>query len=897
MKISELFSKKEAATFAAEPIDPRVLPGPEECNCADLFLGNEAAEIKAQAERGTLNKTQFHKNIYGRILDVLFRTSDRSAAKETLAQMKRRTPAANEEWERHLLMHADGAGISHRDHGIKDTELGKKYVQGRSLALNATQNVGESDYDENNCGPCGQYLETLKGLARKYQDELIRRTDDLPPEQKPYGVMSARGLFQQVWDNWTKRNPHPEVHGSFVEQGNRILSDWEKHSADEHGVSLDPYKSLVHTPVVDDTDGSKLESVYKEFEGASNKADEDAEEAERKLNRQIAPYFPPVRRDTGYEPDMSLYYAEEPTNPDVLMTQNKAREIGQNLQQQGLLSMGVEPFGGRQVEVIQTPKAVSIRNLEGRNFTYNRQPRRDITRRDVAPTPSMPSDKPAETRPEIIQTWTNYKTDKGGCSYCKGNSTQCNGWHADDMSEFYAVPREDAYLFQMAGMKPKVKDYKMDLWRYQNQPTHEITGYEDVPRMEYKTKEVERPAAMIRIKMRSRNGVTVYSDPFHENAEDPVKLTVWKGTDSQGVQRQWLQSPEGHRFDSYEPVTDEHGNPTFHPTEKVKEHVTDIESGPRPVLNEDGTPVVDRNPIITRIPEERRIPEPKSDYESQYNQALEIAYPGMPREEALGALREEHQARIKPYTEKQVKTTSYKKEDIMSSFNSRYAGALSDITNAVINHVSTHGTDGLRQVAHHVMDYAMGDRHSTGPTGATGATGPSGFMGTPCPYASDHQMPHDVQLQACDQWRDQQINKAVQSSEQSGGGGNLTFGNLLEGIGALTVGIPAMMGIGHLYNKGKDVVRSQLGIGGQHTRPRGQQAEPPIDPKDPEMALRYLEKWDREKKQGSFSSRFAAEKKGTPCEKCGKHCANKVECKSNQDDRRRQQAADSAFND
>jgi hypothetical protein len=34
-----------------------------------------------------------------------------------------------------------------------------------------------------------------------------------------------------------------------------------------------------------------------------------------------------------------------------------------------------------------------------------------------------------------------------------------------------------------------------------------------------------------------------------------------------------------------------------------------------------------------------------------------------------------------------------------------------------------------------------------------------------------------------------------------------------------------------------------------------------------------------------------------PCEKCGKYCANDVECKSNVMERRRQQAADAAFND
>jgi hypothetical protein len=43
---------------------------------------------------------------------------------------------------------------------------------------------------------------------------------------------------------------------------------------------------------------------------------------------------------------------------------------------------------------------------------------------------------------------------------------------------------------------------------------------------------------------------------------------------------------------------------------------------------------------------------------------------------------------------------------------------------------------------------------------------------------------------------------------------------------------------------------------------------------------------------GSFNERFAAEKK--PCPDCGKSCKDKVECKSNQDERRRQNAAENS---
>ena len=46
MKLLELFRPRQAA-FAAEPLDPTMIPSHSACNCADILLGDHAAEVKA----------------------------------------------------------------------------------------------------------------------------------------------------------------------------------------------------------------------------------------------------------------------------------------------------------------------------------------------------------------------------------------------------------------------------------------------------------------------------------------------------------------------------------------------------------------------------------------------------------------------------------------------------------------------------------------------------------------------------------------------------------------------------------------------------------------------------------------------------------------------------------
>jgi len=202
----------------------------------------------------------------------------------------------------------------------------------------------------------------------------------------------------------------------------------------------------------------------------------------------------------------------------------------------------------------------------------------------------------------------NYKRE--GCTKCGDPS--CDGWHAKDQSDLRMIPRQDAFLFQKAGIDPDLsahKAYKDKLHEYKNQPTHRTTdmGFS----------EIEEPQFQV-VPLRNEKGEHV-----HEEQELDLNGTLEGSSLPGGIKK--IQRPVFQRV----PVLDESGNHVV-----KKKQVRNLES------------------IL--IPESERIAPPsddefnkaKADYQASYDSALEKAYPGMGKEEALGKLAEEHKQRV-----------------------------------------------------------------------------------------------------------------------------------------------------------------------------------------------------------------------------------------------------------
>lgn len=649
MKLLELFRPRQAA-FAAEPLDPTMIPNHSACNCADILLGDHAAEVKAGLDSGG-NRRQFHQNIAGKILDIMFNSPDRSEAKGILGKIKRTQPSPNpaEEWERHLLMHLDGAGITHRDLGFNDNELSSEYIEGRELAGQAARAAEPTDYDTTHCGTCASYLTHLQDQARKFHSAINKGAENLPESQKPYAEMSTKGLFNRLWHSWTNKEPIKDDDHPIVAQGNDILRAWNAHSEQQHGSSLDPYAHLRNTPVVDDSTGNRFDNLYRKFEGMSPgwslTRRPDAPEMSETTRQDLESLFPyqDVYQE-GYSKDIT---PEERTEArglaDVMKQEGEMQEY--TLHGIGNAPKAIFPEGsmdpkameiaivkdkptGKEQEMLVEPRPIGYeegnvnapqRYIETENITgiqrgknYQTQRKSLDTETTYDPEHLTIDDrsgqsygvkhnwllKPVEYstelegRPEIKQTWTNHATE-GTCDHC--GKASCDGWHADDMTAIASIPREDAFLFQKAGIQPDLvahKKYQKDVRAYKSQPTHYDTG---------KVETVTRPVTTIH----------------------PVK----------GIQ----------------PVLDEKGNP-MHETFQVN--------------------------VMQEIPAEQRLSEPSAEeavgnYAKSYKQALETAYPGMSEEAARTALANEHQTETNRLESRRERyRTSSKKEDTMSKFNS-----------------------------------------------------------------------------------------------------------------------------------------------------------------------------------------------------------------------------------
>ena len=630
MKISELFSLKEASTFPAEFPDP---PQPQDCNCKDIFLGGQ--DIRDPLE--------FNKAALSGILSTMFGGGDKSV----LTKMRRANPAAQDEWQRHFISHMNAAGVTPSDLGFEDHEIGKRYRRGESVSNLAGHSVAEPyDYSSDNCGTCNSYLDTLKGMVRKHFEDTKRKIEDLPEAQKPYARDSVGRLFSGVWESWVSRKPASGVNEKLVERGNRILDKWNEHTIKDHEATLrtNPFK---YTPVAEDSTGELFNNVYDSVKGLpsgwSEGVRDDSLELSDKRNEQLNEMFP--YSDTN--------------NPAALLKpkevgQRDAFDLGKNMVSKGEISWQTIPRGkGRApLGIIDTERYTGY-GYPGENSDYMIERKPTNVVRSYDPKQDVRSllfDEPVHTgpRPEIMQAYENhtgtqcfngdcknpekcngdhevtyvsggdattgYKTKtktvnykRTGCTKCGDPS--CDGWHAKDQTDLGAIPRQHAFLFQKAGMMPDLAAHKEILRKLHE---HEMS-----------------------------KGVVPTGRTITRTVEEPDVDMV-----PHAIIEQWKELPDGQMSQ---------GSNKYEPFDET------IHSGLRTTL----LPVQKRDAAGNGLTRTRTIEEPeyapaepkpaptpeehakaRADYQASFDKALETAYPGMGREEALDSLGEEHQQRV-----------------------------------------------------------------------------------------------------------------------------------------------------------------------------------------------------------------------------------------------------------
>ena len=615
MKISELFTRKESSAFTTEPTNLIDLPSKNSCNCGKIF------GIAPTVEDGK----PFHKAVFGKILETMASGGDTSS----IEQMERTSPAAQNEWQSHFISHMNAAGVTPKDLGIEDDELGKNYLAGRGLANNTIQNLVNEpyDFDSDNCGTCNQYFGELKNHVRKYAEGATKSIASLPESQREMGKISVNNVLKNIWDSWKNKSRATGIKDEAIDVGNKIIDNWNKHSVDSHGVSLHP-DPIKHTPVVEDK-GDKLNVLYRNL-------------------RNLSPGWNFVKRDpkdtavTKNFDEIKVNWPHNDLKEDSLLKQKPKMEDGREMTQEDALTRyrRINPDG---ITTVKGPGGINRIQYEGPQFIghengkYYRKDMPATLEYNPADDPRAELfDEPVHTgdRPEIYQEYKNhtgtqcfngecknpekcngnhevtyvsggdattgYKTKtktvnykRTGCTKCGDPS--CDGWHEIDRSDLKMLPRQHAFLFQKAGVTPDLAAHKEILNKLHE---HEMSkGL--VPTGRTITRTVEEPDVDMVPHAIINNRAFLFDDTIPLVLR-PRLLPVQK--------------------------LDAAGN-GLNITRTIEEaELRPAEPDPAPTLEEHA--------------------KARADYQASFDNALDTAYPGVSREEALGLLDAEHRQRV-----------------------------------------------------------------------------------------------------------------------------------------------------------------------------------------------------------------------------------------------------------
>jgi len=433
-----------------------------------------------------------------------------------IEQMKRTSPNAQNEWQSHFISHMDAAGITPKDLGIEDKELGKNYLASRGFSNNVMQQqiIEPNDFNFDNCGTCDQYLGELKNHVRKYAKGAKKSISSLPESQREMGKISVENLLKKVWDSWENKSRATGVKDEAIDVGNKIIDNWNQHSVDSHGVSLHP-DPLVHTPVVEGKI-DKLKNFYRKIRNLPpgwEAVNNDEDTVVTKDFDKIEDMFPKNDRDAPIllKQKPKMKDGREMTPEDALTLYRMINPGGQTMvkgpggtdriEYEGPKFIGHEngkyyrkttpanqeyrPADDPRVELFTDPVHTGDRPeihkvYENHTGTqcFNRDcndPKHcngDHTFEVVAHVISIPTvyrdGKPVSFRSESIKEMQTVNYKREGCTKCY--KPNCDGWHVKDQPDLRMIPRQHAFLFQKAGIDPDLaahKEYQDKLHAYE----------------------------------------------------------------------------------------------------------------------------------------------------------------------------------------------------------------------------------------------------------------------------------------------------------------------------------------------------------------------------------------------------------------------------------------------
>ena len=241
MKLSEIFSRKEntheASTFSTQPtinfgVGTIGVPSHTSCNCARELLG--IGQDDDRAPRTPEQKQDFHKNILGHWLSMMFEKDDakrvRNASRLAELHLTNKPAQEDSEFANHFLMHLHGAGMTHKDLGFDEKDLGENYRSSQQAAdvTRAVALSAPTTFHEDHCGVCEQYLTALKNHSHKFKDEIAKTMSERRPDSTEEIEPTASGAAKRVFDIWQSGGRVNVGSSHALASGQSILDNWDK---------------------------------------------------------------------------------------------------------------------------------------------------------------------------------------------------------------------------------------------------------------------------------------------------------------------------------------------------------------------------------------------------------------------------------------------------------------------------------------------------------------------------------------------------------------------------------------------------------------------------------------------------------------------------------------------
>jgi len=886
MKISEVFKRtKEAAPSIDDapgystavdtdkpkenrtkfPIDPIEMGNPSGCTCDELFGSSipeeTLTEMRTSPNFSPERAQPYHKHILEGIRGMM-RSGDADQI-DAFTNDNGDADSRRMSFLTHLFHHVSKAGMHPRELGVSDDQFENYKAQKYAMDHKDESSEDLPTGGSNSCGTCGQYVKNFKDAVVNYKNRLMNDKLKTGPWSTEHAKKDAASVASSAIDSW--KNGESTGGDADLSNIHTILGDFDKHSKKEHGVSYADVDSS-HIPIAAPDYSLEAESTFDEPARSPKKE----KIFDKLLNLSQGWDVKPTESAVGKDP----FWNKEGDRPAV---DKFPRETDQHFNQReqdyvnDLIDGKVEGHEDyakehikRNVESVgqwseRTKKIVpgdsfrpkttidlpwhTIQGFEQRFDGDSHYFTRDRTYTDSGST----YDPSKDPRPLKVRSAEDIEGHP---------EITVGAFHTGVESE---IPRRDKFLFQQAAMMPNldlVKEHRKAMQAYENQPTHEpvIERYDTVPGAPLTKKVV-------------REGVPIDRSPLTKVVREEVPDLDENGNQRFAPDRQVpVYKQETVSVPKYDyrkktetvtkqmPETDERGTALFHPDGRPKlrfqtltQEVNDIEGGLHPVLDEQGNHVHETvtRPMLQIIPEERRIQKPELDvmgarkaYDDSRREALSRVY-GADDHVAEDTLAADHANAINDKTKEIItspknKIFISKKEEEMPKFI--FNSSKKEAVHPGILVDVGQALHGLKDVGHMLMTPINQVKE----------------LVSPSHNISDIERHQDAAVQL-----------------------------MGEGVGA-----------GRLLEKGVDKYDKAVGL------------RPSVKDKFDKAfrVLHPIKAMDDDEKNPvtssvirELSARISAAKK--PCTDCGKKCADKDECKANQEQAKRDRAAENAYND